>query len=467
MSLPLARLLVTLVLPALAPSAGAFQAHRRADFRIPERKIVFAPEQVGSLALGDVDRDGDLELFAAGSRLLAWQHDGTPLAGFPVGGLGGYLALADLDRDPLGDLEVLYTTRTQAVAHLHAHHHVDVDGLPGADPVAGWPAIVHEPFAIFETTFPSVEDLDGDGWPEVTFGLELNEFPNKSASVHLFRHDGVEASGAWPVFVSEHSFRYTAAALGDLDGDGRRELVLNAAQVPWTSTPGQVHAWRVDGQFATGFPAVAGTPNFGSAASPVLADLTGEGRFDVITGVGKALVAVDSSGLELFRHDLAPGRAITPALADLDDDGDAEIVVGVDEGERFHLVVLDREGRFLARTPTLAGRLAPLLSPLVGDLDGDGQQELLVAVQGLWPDRPGRIHVFGRNGAWRPELTMLLPGELFWSLIAMLGDLDGDGDLELVAVGSGRLHIFETRGSPADCDWPMFQHDPHLSGRFE
>jgi len=179
----------------------------------------------------------------------------------------------------------------------------------------------------------------------------------------------------------------------------------------------------------------------------------------------------------------------SPALFDLDGDGDHEVVVASSDGEVW---ALDHGGVPLPGWPVKVddwledtdaedpanhldapayasgavdadARQAIISSPAVGDLDGDGEPEIVIATMG------GKLFVYGVDGSVRPGF----PVEMDWDHITALpldedndldygffgspalGDLDGDGDLEIVAPGMDQyVYVWHHDGSELS-GWPV------------
>ncbi len=172
-------------------------------------------------------------------------------------------------------------------------------------------------------------------------------------------------------------------------------------------------------------------------ASPKFADLTGDGVDEIVLATygidnpyGEGwLHAWDGSGVELpgfpvYMIGAAPG---TPALGDLDGDGNIEIV----QGTWNFLYVFNADGSAFPGWPkskyiTQAAALR--------DLDADGDLEIIVPSS-------GSMEVYDHDGTGFPGFPVTVEHDL---TAAAVGDLDGDGDLEIVS-GS-----FVPSGSPSD-----------------
>ncbi len=147
-------------------------------------------------------------------------------------------------------------------------------------------------------------------------------------------------------------------------------------------------------------------------------------------------------------------------ITDLDDDGDFDIIEGNDSSYGEHFFYWQNTGT--NTTPSFASHpdnpnpfgLSPLnysVVPNFGDLDGDGDTDLLV---GDYEDGLSRIYYFENSGTKSsPAFTSPVQSPFGISSIPSrpipkLVDLDGDDDLDIV-VGDrdGNLHYFENSGS--------------------
>jgi hypothetical protein len=207
----------------------------------------------------------------------------------------------------------------------------------------------------------------------------------------------------------------------------------------------------------------------GGDLRPARCDLDGDGDDDLVLGfgsgsAGKVAILLIENGAVVSSRSLDTGSAsyrstpdaeTNPGCGDMDGDGLGEIVVGFGPGFSGRIQVFDdqstgfgpMDGRAMDGEGFLKlGRrreAAVALYPTVGDIDGDGREELIVGADSgstlglliLDDARSGfRKHpsVEGRRGAVHPVPASGKGPSDRWSRRPVAGDLDGDGFDEIV-----------------------------------
>jgi hypothetical protein len=356
-----------------------------------------------TMALADHDGDGDLDLFWGDffePGLLLIPNGGTcpapsfrsPPVQFPVGSpllTSGYNAPAfgDLSGDGRADLVVgvlggaYNPLRTSAENLFYLAR--------GAGPA--WEVRSRRLLPVLDIgseSVPALADLDDDGDLDLVLSNKLDPSDLQTSSVYRLENVGTaerpELRMRAPLELGRRF--HAAPAFADLDGDGRLDVLLGQ----W----GPRLAWyrgTADGFQAADTALVA--ISRGSNTVPALGDLDGDEDLDLVVG--------EASGwLNYYRNDgdartprfvlvsdefdkIRIGRRSAPALTDMDRDGDLDLLVGSEndglalfrnQGSRS-TARLVRDSAFQIEAPVLA-------APAAGDLDGDGDVELVVGGAG-------------------------------------------------------------------------------------
>jgi len=148
----------------------------------------------------------------------------------------------------------------------------------------------------------------------------------------------------------------------------------------------------------------------------------------------------------------------TPALTDIDDDGDLDLCAGVFIGQLYFFWNHGSsvEPRFILESylPDSTSLIESRFSPEFGDLDGDGDPDLLVSEGG-----DGWVFYYENLGnAQQPDFdrtdtihAMSPP----WCDGPALVDIDADGDLDLFGGNYGNISYYRNQGTPQNFNFAL------------
>ncbi|MCX4243602.1 FG-GAP-like repeat-containing protein [Paraliomyxa miuraensis] len=420
-------------------------------------------------ASGAVHARGELEAGGSSPVVVAdWDGDGRD--DLVLGTRDGVLRAFDLDARPLGAVPLRIP-----VSAIEASRDANRDGFVDLLMEARGPAVVvgpkvrwdRRPLDAIRAT-PVVADLDGDGALELAlFGplddanrlelvdartgeLRASSAPGDtpivirppallprgrgfdllamgSGGVRRFRGSDAALVGRF-----ESGEAYASPTVGDVDGDGRPEVVV----ATWED-PGQVHV--LDGEsLALRWSAALGP--LGAFGAPWVGDVDGDGEAEVVVAsLDGRVICLSSTGQERWATQTGGRLNFQPTVADLDGDGAPELLVTPHMDDDPLVVLRGRDGREHARWPGVATRRA---RPEVLDVDGDGRPEVLLSSASR-----GIVGLSGDGGVrWEygfRDVDGLQPAAAGSPVVA---DLDGDGAAEVVAgFEDGSLHVVDAR----------------------
>lgn len=407
-----------------------------------------------------INTDGIIQTESVLTQLPPASRDAlTPMPGFPLSFSSNTtykpmrgLSLADLNND--GADEIILC------------HNEEINVIDGQGNVL-WT----QPLVGGMAQYPAaVGDINKDGILEI---VSLTAYGNARGGINVF-----DASGnVLMATVTNNNPLICAPVLADLNNDSNLEIIFCGRGKASASISAGIHAWNLQGEEIEGFPFdLPSTPAF----TPTLADIDGDGFLEMFVSTTTALYCVSHTGEEMYRVDSEEAYKYSyqsPLVVDFEGDGNWSIVGACHGDNPNHYVRDAHTGEYRTGWPKpvsywtysaptvvkngdaifmgvsgegnvfyqydMNGNIAPgfplnLTSGVEGfisvaDIDGDGENEIITDFN-LMDGEQGYIRAWEMDGTEVTEGFPLRPQGLSYMNGANFGDIDGDGNLEIVTL---------------------------------
>ena len=409
-----------------------------------------------------VDEEGVIKTETVQTQLPPAARDGLiPMPGFPIsfGSNTTYkpmrgLALADLNND--GADEIILC------------HNEEINVIDGQGNVL-WTQTLAGGMAQYPA---AVGDINNDGILEI---VALTAYGNARGGINIFDAMG----NVLLSMVTNNNPLICAPVLADINNDGELEIIFSGRGKASASISAAIHVWNLQGEELPGFPfEMPSTPAF----TPTVADLDGDGFLEIFTATTSALYCVNYTGNTIYTVDGENAYKYSyqsPLVVDFDGNGEWSLVGACHGDSPNHYVRNAHTGDYRAgwpkqvpywtySAPTVVkndeghaifmgvsgegnvfyqydadGNVAPgfplnLTSGIEGfisiaDIDGDGENEIITDFN-LMDGNEGYIRAWEMDGTEVTDGFPLRPQGLTYMNGANFGDIDGDGQLEIVTL---------------------------------
>ena len=283
---------------------------------------------------------------------------------------------------------------------------------------------------------------------------------------------------------------FPAAFHLDVNNDGRRDF-LAAPNIEGSAEDDQT--WYYQNTGTDAFPLfnyqqnnflVEDMIDLGKGCFPALVDFNADGLKDIVLGNNKQFINpfLAQSYLQLYQNvgtatvpvyqlvdtDFANvqqynQKRLVPSFGDLDGDGDQDLIIGLENGQLFYLL---NSGSAIAPNYTnLVANYAGIdvgshASPQLVDVDRDGDLDLLIG------ERNGNTNYFENTGTLTAAVfSATADTETFGFVDAKLpGTIEGNSAPQLIDI-NGNYHFFV--GNEQGQVWQYHQVDSNLFGAFQ
>jgi len=383
-----------------------------------------------SVAWGDMDGDGDLDLAAGNFILVArgsliegsankvYRNDAGVLQETAVWtsidlDLTSSVAWGDMDGD--GDLDL-------AVGNYDAPNKVYRNEGGMLQTTAVFTSTDND-----DTSSVAWGDMDGDGDLDLAVG-------NSSSANKVYRNEGGMLHTT-AVFTSTDNDATSSVAWGDMDGDGDLDLAVGNYDAP-------NKVYRNEGGMLQTTAVITST-DADATSSVAWGDMDGDGDLDLAVGnSGSANKVYRNEGGMLHTTAVFTSTdnddTSSVAWGDVDGDGDLDLAAGniVLFGRGSPSKVYQNDGGVLQAAAVWISTVADATYSVAwGDMDGDGDLDL-AAGSSHSADVGSSNKVYRNDGSVLEETDPWVSADDDLTSEVAWGDMDGDGDLDLAAGNS-------------------------------
>lgn len=339
---------------------------------------------------------------------------------------------------------------------------------------------------------PMTADIDNDGTKEILFCL--SDYSGNQGGVFCFNHDNTEpfeidnnVTEYGGFYEYNKAGSYGTPCIFDLDNDGYLDILTVTKNQVTGDDKRKLIVHKSfdatnDGKPDIQFSIDIGAENIRGA---VISDIDNNGTYEIISKAswGSPLYIFNNLGNNYstawpkYFSGSATGESM-PVAADLDDDGTKEIIIGFNNSLNFNagIYVFNHDGSaFLSSNSSglffefenpNGGIYDIMDSPVsIVDVDKDGYLDI-VCVSGRYNSSgsEARVFVLDKDGIcltnWEYDDHIIgikpVSDELLNLPVTSVGDVDGDGYIEIAIADNNYINLWKTNGSTYNTNFPIY-----------
>jgi hypothetical protein len=430
-----------------------------------------------AIAVADVNGDHVLDVVAANDCFGSCSADSDSAIGVLLGNGDGRFRSAQLyDSGGLSALSVAVAdvngdSKPDVLVANRRLENGSVGVLLGGGDGTGLPFHTYDTMGDTSTAI-AVADTNADGKPDVIVANgQLNSSDSRgSVAVMLGHGDGIFQAA--PIYSPGANLN-TSAAMADVNGDGKPDVIVASACTPPACT-GSVDVLLGNGdgtlQPPLTYDSGGSSPDPSNVEAVKVADVNGDGKLDLIVAnqypptaccdpsknglVGVLLGNGDGTFQPVVTYGSGGYFASSVAIADVNSDGMQDLLVanqcvsGADCNSGTVSILLgDGTGAFGAAQTFASGGFSPN-SIVAADVNGDGIPDLLVLDNCLTESCTdhGQVAVLLGNGGGAYQAAQIYDSGSFLAHSLAVADLNGDGKPDLIVSNEGFVSVLLGNG---------------------
>ncbi len=262
----------------------------------------------------------------------------------------------------------------------------------------------------------AIGDINNDGILEI---VALTAYGNARGGINIF-----DASGNFLLYmVTNNNPLICAPVLADINNDGELEIIFNGRGKASASISAGIHVWNLQGEELEGFPfEMPSTPAF----TPTLADIDGDGFLEIFTATTSALYCVSHTGEMLYTVDGQEAYKYSyqsPLVVDLDGNGEWSLIGACHGDNPNHYVRDARTGEYRTGWPKPITNWTYSAPTVVKNADGHA---IFMGMSG-----EGNVfYQYDADGNVAPGFPLNLSSGI--EGFVSVADIDGDGENEII-----------------------------------
>ena len=408
----------------------------------------------------DLDKDGDIDVVSteaasSGDDVTWWENDGTPSnGGWTEHTIDSdleeawYVRAADFDED--GDIDVVAAGKGAGGTTGKIKWYIN-DGSPDDD---DWTAVLIDS-NIYGAMCVRAVDMDLDGDLDV-----LGAASEAGDLLAWWENDGTPTGAGWAQNNIQTSYKEAHSVFAaDIDGDGDIDVVGTSGGEG--SDTDRIDWFENDG--SQGFTKRTIDSTYGNAWGVYVKDLDFDGDLDVLSSASGAddVTWWENDGSpsdggwteHTIEGDFDGARHVY--AEDVDSDGDIDVLAVANIGDDItwweNTATFSLSPTWTTRSINTAADGAEAIH--VGDIDGDGDLDVVAALYGdnqvAWYENDGTPS----DGGWTHHIVKDYTGNGMEDVF--VADIDDDGDLDIIsAEGNGDKILYHINdGTPGNGVW--------------